>query len=123
MPSWLNQNKNKKYTYSCTSQLFVYFATLYKTFFRYMKTIKLLAAALIVSLFLSACHTNTADETTKDEDMDQATTTEANTPAQKGITQKVWGNYNGKQVHLFTLTNGNGVQVSISDYGGTITHL
>src|SRR3954453_3662366 len=87
-----------------------------------MKTIKLLTTALVVSLLLSACHSNTSDETTReDEDMDQATTTEATTNAQKGITQKDFGTYNGKQVHLFTLTNANGVQVSISDYGGTIT--
>jgi aldose 1-epimerase len=88
-----------------------------------MKTIKLLTIALIVSLFLSACHSNTSDETTKDEYMgNEETSAEAtNTNAKKGITQKDWGTSDGKQVHLFTLTNANGVQVSISDYGGTIT--
>src|SRR3954471_10454353 len=89
-----------------------------------MKNIKLLTAALVVSLFLSACHSNTSDETTKDEymsDEETSATTTNNTNAQKGITQKDWGTTDGKQVHLFTLTNANGVQVSISDYGGTIT--
>jgi len=89
-----------------------------------MKAIKLLTTALIVSLFLSACHSNTSDETTREDDNmnNEAASTEATTAnATKGITQKDWGNANGKPVHLFTLTNANGVQVSISDYGGTIT--
>ncbi|HVX49229.1 MAG TPA: aldose epimerase family protein [Chitinophagaceae bacterium] len=41
--------------------------------------------------------------------------------AKKGITKQAWGNYDGKDVYLFTLTNANGNQVSISNYGGTIT--
>ena len=88
-----------------------------------MKTIKLLTTALVVSLFLSACHSNTSDETTKDDYMSNEDTsaTTSNTDAKKGIIQKDWGTTDGKQVHLFTLTNANGVQVSISDYGGTIT--
>jgi aldose 1-epimerase len=32
-----------------------------------------------------------------------------------------WGEVDGKKVQLFTLTNKNGMQVSISNYGGTIT--
>ncbi|HYC27448.1 MAG TPA: galactose-1-epimerase, partial [Chitinophagaceae bacterium] len=32
-----------------------------------------------------------------------------------------WGEADGRKVQLFTLTNKNGVQVSISNYGGTIT--
>lgn len=38
-----------------------------------------------------------------------------------GITVADWGTFDGKPVHLFTLTNNNGVQVKISDYGGTVT--
>src|SRR3954452_11980980 len=79
-----------------------------KILIRYMKTIKLLTTALVVSLFLSACHSNTSDETTKDEymsDEETSATTTNNTNAQKGITQKDWGTTDGKQVHLFTLTN------------------
>src|SRR3954453_23637550 len=87
--------------------LFNYLLTLppyTKILIRYMKTIKLLTTALVVSLFLSACHSNTSDETTKDDYMsneDTSATTTNNINAQKGITQKDWGNTDGKQVHLF----------------------
>lgn len=90
-----------------------------------MKTVKLLSVAVVSTLFLSACHTNTADETTKDEyymeEEHHGSESAASHHTGKGITQKDWGKTNGKQVHLFTLTNAHGVQVSISDYGGTIT--
>lgn len=39
----------------------------------------------------------------------------------KGISKINWSETDGKQVFLFTLTNNNGVQVKISNYGGTIT--
>jgi aldose 1-epimerase len=32
-----------------------------------------------------------------------------------------WGNVDGREVKLFTLTNKNGIKVSITNYGGTIT--
>ncbi|HWJ25901.1 MAG TPA: hypothetical protein VNS32_05120, partial [Flavisolibacter sp.] len=38
-----------------------------------------------------------------------------------GITQKEWGETDGKKVFLYTLTNKQGDQVTISNYGGTIT--
>lgn len=38
-----------------------------------------------------------------------------------GIQQSDWGEFDGKKVYLYTLTNKNGVQVKISNYGGTIT--
>jgi len=49
------------------------------------------------------------------------TTTTADSTAKKGITKAAWGNYDGKDVFLFTLTNAKGNQVKISNYGGTIT--
>jgi aldose 1-epimerase len=42
-------------------------------------------------------------------------------PAQAGITIKAWGGVAGKGVDLYTLTNANGMQVSITNYGATIT--
>ncbi|MDO4879739.1 MAG: aldose epimerase family protein [Capnocytophaga sp.] len=36
------------------------------------------------------------------------------------ITQKLWGKIENKEVFLFTLTNKNGMQVSISNFGGII---
>ena len=41
--------------------------------------------------------------------------------AKAGITQKDWGQWAGKKVMLYTLTNKNGAQVSITNYGGTVT--
>jgi aldose 1-epimerase len=38
-----------------------------------------------------------------------------------GVTQKVWGNADGKQVTLYTLRNKDGSVVTISNYGGTVT--
>jgi len=43
------------------------------------------------------------------------------TGSAKGIEQADWGEADGKKVYLYTLTNANGVQVKISNYGGTIT--
>ena len=38
----------------------------------------------------------------------------------KGITQSGWGEIDGKKVYLFTLTNKNGEEVKITNYGGTV---
>ncbi|MBS1946273.1 MAG: galactose mutarotase [Bacteroidetes bacterium] len=38
-----------------------------------------------------------------------------------GITKTDWGSADGKAVYLFTLTNKNGDEVRVSNYGGTIT--
>jgi aldose 1-epimerase len=38
-----------------------------------------------------------------------------------GITRNDWGETGGNQVYIYTLTNKNGVQVKISNYGGTVT--
>ncbi len=80
-----------------------------------MKTINLLATALLVSLLLAACNSSTSTDTT------DSTTMNNTTANNKGITQKDWGTADDKPVHLYTLTNSNGVQVGISDYGGTVT--
>ena len=38
-----------------------------------------------------------------------------------GIAKAAWGNTDGKEVFLYTLTNAKGVQVKITNYGGTVT--
>lgn len=98
-----------------------------------MKTTKLLAIAGMVFVSLAACHSNTADETIDYTEMEYHNNQEEGghhtgghnshegQNMHEGITEKEWGTTNGKAVHLFTLTNKNGVQVSISDFGGTIT--
>jgi aldose 1-epimerase len=42
-------------------------------------------------------------------------------PAEANITVKAWGGVGGKGVDLFTLTNANGMQASITNYGAIIT--
>ena len=39
------------------------------------------------------------------------------------ITQKLWGKIDEQEVFLFTLTNKNGMQVNISNFGGIIQSL
>ena len=38
-----------------------------------------------------------------------------------GIQQANWGEYDSKKVYLFTLTNHNGIEVKITNYGATVT--
>jgi len=61
-------------------------------------------------IVLSSCgnNTNNTDNTTTDS-------------TKTGVTQKDWGEFDGKKVSLFTLTNKNGVQVKITNYGGAVT--
>jgi aldose 1-epimerase len=40
-----------------------------------------------------------------------------------GITEKAFGNFEGKPVKEYTLTNANGMEVGIINYGGTITKI
>ena len=42
-------------------------------------------------------------------------------PAEANITVKAWGGVGGKGVDLYTLTNANGMQASITNYGAIIT--
>jgi aldose 1-epimerase len=41
----------------------------------------------------------------------------------RGITEKPFGSFDGKQIIEYTLTNSSGMQVSITNYGGTVTKL
>ena len=65
-----------------------------------------------------ACNNGTTDTGTS---ASSDSTTTASTSSKTGVTVANWGTFDDKPVHLFTLTNKNGVQVKISDYGGTIT--
>ena len=46
---------------------------------------------------------------------------EGNMEVKKGITKAPFGNVDGKEVFLYTLTNAKGTQVKITNYGGIIT--
>ncbi len=66
---------------------------------------------LTAAVFLSSCDNST----------DNSTAT--NTPVKITITEKPFGSFNGEAVTQYTLTNANGMQVSILNYGGTVTKI
>lgn len=80
------------------------------------KTFDYLAAGILITGVLTSCSNNSTNnkETT---DSTKTTTSIMKT----GIQQADWGESDGKKVYLYTLTNKNGSQVKISNYGGTIT--
>ena len=43
------------------------------------------------------------------------------TGIKSGITEQEWGEVDGKQVYLYTLTNKKGIEVKITNYGGIVT--
>jgi len=65
---------------------------------------------LAASVFLFSCNNNTEGTTT-------------NTTTTMGITEKPFGTFNGEAVTEYTLTNANGMQVGIINYGGTVTKI
>ncbi|MCU7548859.1 galactose mutarotase [Chitinophagaceae bacterium LB-8] len=62
----------------------------------------------MLCLTLLSCGSNDAKK-------DAAATTK------QGVTQTSWGQADGKDVNLYTLTNKNGVQVKVTNYGGIVT--
>jgi len=76
-----------------------------------MKQLKnLITVTMMSTSVLTAC--NNAEQ--KQEESKPAATAER-------VTKADWGETDGKKVYLYTLTNKNGVQVKISNYGGTVT--
>ncbi|RFM25622.1 aldose epimerase family protein [Deminuibacter soli] len=73
-----------------------------------------MAPLVAAALMLASCGNND-NKTASTEKTDSAAAAKA------GITRADWGETDGKKVALYTLTNKNGVQVKISNYGGTIT--
>jgi len=71
---------------------------------------KLMTVALL--LFCIACN-NSSNETKPENEMEKKAT----------ITEKPFGNYEGKPVTEYTLTNSNGMQVGIINYGGAISKI
>ena len=65
---------------------------------------------LAASVFLFSCNNST-------ENADKNTTTKM------GITEKPFGSFNSEAVTEYTLTNANGMQVGILNYGGTLTKI
>lgn len=76
-----------------------------------MKQLKqLITVTMITTATLAACN----DAEQKSEQPTTATSTEK-------VSKADWGETDGKKVYLYTLTNKNGTQVKISNYGGTVT--
>jgi aldose 1-epimerase len=73
---------------------------------------KIFSAMMLISAFGLTTGCNNAETESKNGD---------STTAKASITQKDWGVWAGKPVKLYTLTNKNGMRVSITNYGGTIT--
>lgn len=77
-----------------------------------MKNVKqLITLTMIATASLTAC--NNAEQNNENK-----------TPATAGnemVSKADWGETDGKKVFLYTLTNKNGMQVKISNYGGTVT--
>src|SRR6188768_3876519 len=65
-----------------------------------------LAIAAIFTLSLTSCNNQKSTD---------------NMETKKGITKTAFGNVDGQEVFLYTLTNSKGTVVKISNYGGVIT--
>jgi len=75
---------------------------------------KLSSLLLTVSLLtLFSCNNST----------EKTTTTTTTTTTKMGITEKPFGSFNDEAVTEYTLTNANGMEVGILNYGGTITKI
>jgi len=75
-----------------------------------MKYILIITSLVI---FSTSCN-NSTNETSTTNDMSTAKAT---------VTEKAFGSFENKPVTEYTLTNANGMQVSIINYGGTITKI
>lgn len=72
-----------------------------------MKFISLLITAGALGGLVVSC--NNSSENSKAE------------TSKPGVVKKDWGTVDGKSVYLYTLTNDKGTQVTITNYGGTVT--
>ena len=70
---------------------------------------KITSFILVATALLCSCNNSTENTTTNATKM--------------GITEKPFGTVNGEAVTEYTLTNANGMQVGIINYGGTITKI
>ncbi|HVG14305.1 MAG TPA: aldose epimerase family protein [Chitinophagaceae bacterium] len=83
-----------------------------------MKKTLLLPAVLSLACAFFSCANN---ETQSSSNADSSATTAGATTTASGVIQSEFGETDGKKVSLFTLTNKNGAQVKITNYGGIVT--
>ena len=73
---------------------------------------KILSVAFLIVTAFASCSGNDENKTAENNSPDSLKT---------GITRKDWGEFDGKKISLYTLTNDKGNQVTITNYGGTVT--
>lgn len=83
-----------------------------------MKNLLCHASFLLMTTSLIACSNNNTNTTENNSD---STNTDTAMTSKTGISQADWGETDGKKVALFTLTNKNGVEVKITNYGAAVT--
>jgi len=71
-----------------------------------------LPLALLMILALGSCNNNSENKKAGSE---------SSKTMKAGITKTDWGELDGKKVYLFTLVNDKGTEVTITNYGGTLT--
>jgi aldose 1-epimerase len=80
-----------------------------------MKIQSLLVASIAVAVM--SCNNSSNESTTSSSDSSNQNQNKV------GITEKPFGNFEGQAITEYTLTNAKGMQLSIINYGGTITKL
>lgn len=80
-----------------------------------MKIQSLLVASIAVAVM--SCNNSSNESTTSSSDSSNQNQNKV------GITEKPFGNHEGQAITEYTLTNANGMQLSVINYGGTITKL
>jgi len=92
-----------------------------------MKTACIRILLAVVILFMFGCKRSAEEpqEPTAEEKQVRKKTPEVAKEGEKkmDIVKEVFGKADGKDVYLFTLTNANGLQTKITNYGGIVTHL
>ena len=92
-----------------------------------MKTACIRILLAVVILFMFGCKRSAEEpqEPTAEEKQVREKTPEVAKEGEKkmDIVKEVFGKADGKDVYLFTLTNANGLQTKITNYGGIVTHL
>lgn len=93
----------------------VYFPASLKKIMRFvnMKKIRLFSLPLLASVVLLTSCGNS--------DVKNAAAADSTGSAQAAVVSTAWGQADGKQVQLFTLTNKQGAEVKITNYGGIVT--
>lgn len=71
-----------------------------------------IVSLFVFTLIMSMIYCNQPDSNSRSQ-----------TDPSSGISTSYWGNYNNDSIYLYTLENKNGLKVTISNYGGTVTSL